>query len=232
MATTRTSTLSKGRLAQLTRAYPVLQGYATLPWLLVFLIPLLVDTGVVRGGWAWLLAFGCILSADFLSRRIRRWYENYFGLVRPVGGKGWRPFLAYVGLLLLGFVLVPGLLVRYVGVSSAVFDGDALSWPFVVFGALLLGVGFAYRPYLPFNVIAGALLLSLALVPLGDWLGLPGGVHPFNSAARLPMLALGLVGHAFTAHATLVRELRQIRLELGGPGGGAEGDHVVEGDRT
>src|SRR5690554_3427842 len=51
MATTRTSTLSKGRLAQLTRAYPVLQGYATLPWLLVFLIPLLVDTGVVRGGW-------------------------------------------------------------------------------------------------------------------------------------------------------------------------------------
>ena len=52
------------------------------------------------------------------------------------------------------------------------FDGDVLSWPFVVLGSVLLGSGFMYRPYLPFNVIAGALLLSLALVPLGD----PGAV--------------------------------------------------------
>jgi hypothetical protein len=216
--------LSKGRLARLTRAYPVLQGYATLPWLLVFLIPLLVDTGVVRGGWSWLLVFGCLLAADILSRRIRRWYEGRFGLVRPVGGKGWGPFLSFIGLSLLGFVLIPGLLVRFMGVSTAVFDGDVLSWPFVVLGSVLLGSGFMYRPYLPFNVIAGALLLSLALVPLGDLLGLAGGVHPFNSAARLPVLALGLICHAFTAHATLVRELHQIQLELGDPGAVGNGD--------
>lgn len=232
MATTRTSTLSRGRLAQLTRAYPVLQGYATLPWLLVFLVPLLVDTGLVRGVWSWAVAIGSLFAADFLSRRVRRWYEHSFGLVRPAGGKSWRPYFAYIGVLLLGFAVVPGLLTRFMGVPTAVFEGDVLSWPFVVFGAVVLGIGVAYRPYLPFNVIAGALLLSLALVPLGAWLGLPGSVHPFfNKAVRLSVSAVGLIGHAFTAHATLVRELRHIQRELGNPAasefGHGEGGEVV-----
>ena len=229
MATIRTSTLSRGRLAQLTRAYPVLQGYATLPWLLVFLVPLLVDTGLVRGVWSWVVAIGSLFAADFLSRRIRRWYERSFGLVRPAGGKSWRPYFAYIGVLLLGFAVVPGLLTRFMGVPTAVFEGDVLSWPFVVFGAVVLGIGVVYRPYLPFNVIAGALLLSLALVPLGAWLGLPGSVHPFfNKAVRLSVLAVGLIGHAFTAHATLVRELRHIQRELGNPAA-AEAGHGEDG---
>lgn len=231
MATIRTSTLTKGRLAQLTRAYPVLQGYATLPFLSVLLIPALTNSGIVRGVWSWLLAAGCILAADFGSRRVRRWYEGRFGLVRPAGGRNWRPFLTFVGLLLIGMVLVPGLLQRFAGVPSEVFDGQVFSWPYVVYGVLLLGVGFAYRPYLPFSAVFGALLAALSLVPLGAWLGLPDSVHPFNTDTVLVVLAFGLVVHAFTAHATLVRELKQIQADLGNPAatGAGNGEEGVSG---
>lgn len=217
MTTTRTSTVRRGRLARLTRAYPFLQGYAVLPWLLMAVLPLLLDTGIVRGGWSWLVAIGVTLLAAEGSRWIRRWYERTFGLVKPTGGSNWTPFLTYVGLMLAAFVVVPGLLTRFAGVPQVVFDGPVLSWPFAVFGLLLVGTALYAFPLLPFSLVYGALIAALALVPLGEWLGVAGAVHPFSTPFRLVVIALGLIGHAFTAHATLVRELRRVQEELGLP---------------
>lgn len=229
MTTTRTSTVRKGRLARLTRAYPLLQGYAVLPWLLMAALPLLLDTGVVRGGGSWLLALGVSLLAIEGSRWVKRWYERTFGLVRPAGGSSWTPFLTYVGLMLAAFVVLPGLLTRFAGVPQAVFDGPLVAWPLAVFGGLLVGTSLHAFPLLPFNAIYGVLVAVLALVPLGEGLGLADSVHPFNTHFRLVVVALGLIGHAFTAHAALVRELGRVRDELGLPGPADTREAVHEG---
>lgn len=214
MTTSRTSAVRKGRLAGLTRAYPHLQGYAALPLLLIPLALMLIDGGRITGAWTWLIMLGSVLVASCASRLIRRWYEQSFGLVQPTGGRGWRLFLTYFALLMVGNVLVPALLIRFAGAPSTLFDSDAYAWGYAVLGVLVSGHAFVLRPYLQFNAVFGALMAALALVPLGQILGLPEGVHPFHGVGMLAFLGAGLVGYAFTAHATLVRELRRIRSEL------------------
>lgn len=215
MTTRSASTVRKRDLAQLTRAYPYLQGYAALPFLLVVLATLLINGGVVTGAWSWLAAIGSVLVASHASNVIRRWYERNFGLVRPAGARGWQPFITYVGLMLLGLVIVPALLSSLARVPAEFFDGKVIAWPYAVLGILLVGQAFILRPYLSFNAVFGALLAALALVPLGEWLGLAGNVHPFRGAAGLAFMTVGLIGYAFTTHATLVRELRRMQAELG-----------------
>lgn len=206
--------MRKGRLAGLTRAYPHLQGYAALPLLLVPLALTLVDGGRITGAWSWLTLLSSLLAASSASHRIRLWYERSFGLVQPAGGRGWRPFLTYFALLMVGNVLIPALLIRFAGAPSTLFGSDAYAWGYAVLGVLVSGHAFVLRPYLQFNAVFGVLMAALALVPLGQMLGLPEGVHPFHGVGMLAFLAAGLVGYAFTAHATLVRELRRIRSEL------------------
>jgi hypothetical protein len=217
MTAARASAPSRSRLARFTRIYPLLQGYALLPWLLPMVALLLMDTGVVRGGWT-LLLFGVSLVLAWLEQRaVSRWYERTYGLVRQQGVKFGS--FAFLGMFLVGFWLLPPLLVRYAGVPDGLFSWrGVLHWPWLWVGVTLVGAAFALRPHLSFVAVFGALLATTASLPLGEWLGTSDGRHLFYGFAAGRTLGFALIlGYAFSAHGALVRELRVIQGQLGAP---------------
>lgn len=215
MAATRASAHSRSRLARFTRIYPLLQGYTLLPWLVPMVTLLLIDTGVVRGGWVLLLFAASLVLAVLGQRDVGRWYERTYGLVRQQGAKV-RSF-AFFGLTLFGFALLPPLLVRYAGVPDGLFGWrGVLHWPWLWTGVVLVGTAFALRPHLSFVAVFGALVAAMASLPLGEWLGTPDGRHLFYGLAASRTLGFALVlGYAISAHGALVRELRMIQREFG-----------------
>ena len=212
MAATRASAHSRSRLARFTRIYPLLQGYTLLPWLVPMAALLLIDTGVVRGGWVLLLFAASLALAVLGQRDVGRWYERTYGLVRQQGAKA-RGF-AFFGLFLVGFSLLPPLLVRYAGVPDGLFGWrGVLHWPWLWVGVVLVGTAFAL---LSFVAVFGALVAAMASLPMGEWLGTPDGRHLFYGLAASRTLGFALIlGYAISAHGALVHELQRIQHEIG-----------------
>lgn len=216
------STGSRSSLRSFTGAYPWLRGYALLPWLLPMSVWFAGEAGVSWTGWGPWVLFGVSLTVAYFGHRaVLRWYDRRFGVVWQ--REGTSPFtlrnaafsFVFANAVILAFVyFLPPLLVNWLDVPEILF-GPRYHWPWVLGSVVLFVSAYFGRPYFSFLAIFGAALFVLALLPLGEWLGLPGGRHLLRWSFGAQGLRLFLVlGYAFASHAMLVRFFRQIQRQF------------------
>lgn len=225
MAALRTSasTRSTSSLERFTKTYPWLRGYALLPWLLPMTITFVGETGVTWLGWVPWLLYGASLVGAFLAcRAVLRWYDRKFGVAwqRRGEGSGLVPFLVFslvfANLVIVAFIyLLPPLLMNWFNAPEWLF-GPEYHWPWVLGSLVLLVMGFVGRPYFSFFAFLGGVLLVLAVLPLGEWVGVPEGRHLLRTSLGAQGLRiLLLLSYAFASHASLVRGFHRIQERFG-----------------